>query len=129
MTIDNCKLTIFLLIGLFFVFGCDNAPNENCTSVGRHPGIRPDYGDTVIPPNIAPLNFTVEEPGSRYFVRIYSDQGNPIEISSRHGRILIPKDSWRTLLDSNRGRQLSIDVFVKQAASASSPDARSVPWQ
>ncbi len=114
---------------LFFVFGCDNAPNENCTSVGRPPGIRPDYRDTVIPPNIAPLDFTVEEPGSRYFVRIYSDQGNPIEISSRTPRILIPQDSWHSLLDANRGRQLSIDVFVKQAASASSPNAQSAPWQ
>ena len=129
MTIDDYKLTIFLLIGLFFVFGCDNAPNENCTSVGRPARIRPDYRDTVIPPNIAPLNFTVEEPGSRYFVRIYSDQGNPIEISSRTSRIFIPQDSWRTLLDANRGRQFSIDVFVKQAASASSPDVRSFPWQ
>lgn len=129
MTIDNCKLTISLLIGLFLVFGCDNAPDEKCTTVGRPPGIRPDYRDTVIPPNIAPLDFTVQEPGSRYFVRIYSDQGNPIEISSRTPRILIPQDSWRSLLAVNRGRQLSIDVFVKQAASASSPDAQSVPWQ
>jgi len=119
-TFDLCTCALMacaLMTCALMLAGCDNAPkqqiqNSACRSVGQPPRIRPDYCDTVIPPNIAPLNFTVEEPGSCYFVRIYSEQGNPIEISSRSGRILIPQDSWHSLLATNRGRQLFLDVFV-----------------
>ena len=32
--------------------------------------ISPDYSDTVIPPNIAPLNFYIKDKAERYFVRM-----------------------------------------------------------
>ena len=35
----------------------------------RHPVLYPDYAGTVIPPNIAPLNFVVKEPGVRFLAR------------------------------------------------------------
>jgi len=82
-------------------------------SVGSPPRIRPDYCGTVIPPNIAPLNFLVQEDGTHYCVKIYSKQGKPIEVFSRTPKIMIPEDSWHELLNINRGQQLSFDVFVK----------------
>ena len=53
-------------------------PMDSFTSIDRAVNIRPDYSSTVIPPNIAPLNFVVAETGSHYFVKIYSDQGQPV---------------------------------------------------
>ena len=44
-------------------------------TLDRPPAIRPDYSHTVIPPNIAPLNFVVEEPGTDYLVRIHAPRG------------------------------------------------------
>ena len=41
--------------------------------INRPAKIRPDYRGTVVPPNIAPLNFLVQEDGSRYCVKIYSE--------------------------------------------------------
>ena len=83
------------------------------SSVDRQAVIHPDYCGTVIPPNIAPLNFMIEEKGSCYFVKIYSRGGEPIEVFSRSPKIIIPVNSWHRLLDANRGEELYFDVFVK----------------
>ncbi|MCK4375379.1 MAG: PD40 domain-containing protein, partial [Candidatus Brocadiae bacterium] len=81
--------------------------------VRRPPRIRPDYTDTVIPPNIAPLNFCVEEEGRRYVVKIRSEKGEGISVHSRTGEIAIPLRPWRRLLEANRGRELLFDVYVQ----------------
>ena len=87
---------------------------EQWRSIGRLPSIRPDYCGTVIPPNIAPLNFRVQENGSHYYVKIYSKQGKPIKIFSWTPNIVIPQNSWHKLLDMNRGEKLCFDVSVKK---------------
>lgn len=79
----------------------------------RLPRISPDYSGTVIPPNIAPLNFVIRESGSRFFVRIHSKSGEPIEVYGDSPKIVIPPGHWRSLLDRNRGEDLSYDVFVR----------------
>lgn len=84
-------------------------------AMNRPPHIRPDYFDAVIPPNIAPLNFLVEEPGTAYAVRVRSAQGSAIDVVSRSPRITIPLSRWRQLLSTNRGRELHFDVCVRRA--------------
>lgn len=87
--------------------------NRQLTIIGRPARIHPDYSGTVIPPNIAPLNFLVQENGSRYCVKISSKQGRPIEVFSRSPKIIIPEDPWHELLNLNRGQQLYFDVYAK----------------
>jgi hypothetical protein len=103
--------------------GASSRPGEPCDRVGVLPRIRPDYGGVAVPPNIAPLNFLVEEEGAGYFVRISSAQGKPIEVSSKTGEIIIPEKRWRRLLEGNRGGLLNVEVFVKPASS------RDAPWK
>lgn len=81
----------------------------------RPPSIRPDYRDTVIPPNIAPLNFVVEEPGTDCAVRIHAAQGEAIELRGRNRQVAIPLGPWRRLLQANRGHEFVIDVCVRDA--------------
>jgi len=80
-----------LLIGLLY---CTSSNRkiviEEFNSVDRPARIHPDYINTVIPPNIAPLNFLIREKGTRYFVKIYSEQGKGIDIYSRRPCIEIP---------------------------------------
>ncbi|NLF73273.1 MAG: cytochrome C biosynthesis protein [Candidatus Anammoximicrobium sp.] len=82
--------------------------------VARPPGIRPDYRDLVVPPNIAPLNFMVEEPGTHYRVQIRSAQGAAIDVTSRSSQIAFPLTRWRQLLAENRGGKLYFDVYVRR---------------
>ena len=67
----------------------------------------------MIPPNIAPLNFLVEEPGVEYRVRIHGAEGEDIIIGSRNPSIVIPPRPWRRLLAENRGGRIVFDVYAK----------------
>jgi hypothetical protein len=98
------------------------------SSINRPAKIRPDYAGSVIPPNIAPVNFVIQEEGAGYFVRISSKNGNAIEISSKTPKIVIPEQAWHRLLDTNRGQQLSLDIFVKSILVEPSSKARNIRW-
>jgi hypothetical protein len=112
--ISGCLVLVVLSAGILaYTLHDAQTSIEHYNSVGRAPEIYPEYYDLVIPPNIAPLNFLVREDGSRYFVKIYSKEGNSIEVSSRSGKIIIPEAPWHKLLNLNRGQQLSFDIFVK----------------
>jgi len=74
--------------------------------------IKPDYTDTVIPPNIAPLNFTIKYAASRYYVKIYAEKGDSIEVVSRSKNIIIPCRPWKKLLSANRGGELHFDIYA-----------------
>jgi len=86
---------------------------DNANAVNRPPRIRPDYSDTVLPPNIAPPNFLIDEPGEAYGVKIRSAGDQVIHIASRTPRISIPQSQWRQLLNANRGQSLYFDVCVR----------------
>jgi len=77
------------------------------------PTIKPDYSETVIPANIAPLNFMVLEPGAKYVVKIHSANEKPIDLLSKTGKITIPAARWNSMLRANRGQKLFFDVYVK----------------
>jgi hypothetical protein len=79
----------------------------------RAPRLFPDYAGVVIPPNLAPLNFRIEEPGLRYRVEFRSVSGEPILISSRSASIRIPPKAWQALLQANPGQPLSCVVSVQ----------------
>ncbi|MHC4394369.1 MAG: TolB family protein [Planctomycetota bacterium] len=100
---------------LGYILWDDKVVIEQYNFIDRPAQIRPDYSGTVIPPNIAPLNFMVQEEGVHYCVRISSRQGEPIEVFSRSQKIMIPQKSWYKLLNTNKGEELFFDVFVKRA--------------
>jgi hypothetical protein len=98
------------------------------SSIDRPVKIQPDYAGSVIPPNIAPLNFVIQHEGAGYFVKIHSEKGKPIEIFSKTPAILIPKPAWHELLDLNRGQQLNMDVYVESSDSVSSSKGENLGW-
>jgi hypothetical protein len=87
---------------------------SSAVPVARPPRISPDYSGTVIPPNIAPLNFAVRENGRRFFVRIGSEVGPAIEIFGGAAQIRIPPRRWRSLLEANCGKPLRLDVYAEE---------------
>jgi len=66
---------------VYFFFGRPPAIREY-RAVDRLPHMSPDYTDTVIPANIAPLNFSLREPGRRYLVRISGEEETPSSSSA-----------------------------------------------
>jgi hypothetical protein len=102
---------------LFAVSGCttrSDVPAADGPLTARPPQIDPDYADVIIPPNIAPLNFVVHEPGVAFEVSIRADKGEPLHLSSTSPQIRIPLDDWQDLLSNNRGHDLQYHVSAQQ---------------
>ena len=111
------SVSILAVLGMssFVVWRSVAVDFEGAVALNRAPHIRPDYSDAVIPPNIAPLNFLVEEPGTHYGVRVRSAQGGVIDVVSRTPKVAIPLSRWQRLLSANRGHKLYFDVCVRRA--------------
>ena len=107
------SLKIFTVLSFFALFSCSSGI-DNFTEVPRLPSIFPDYTAIIIPPNIAPLNFKINEPGSEFEARIYTEKEKPVVVHSNHQNIEIGIDEWHKLLEQGAGSKLYVDVFVKQ---------------
>ena len=86
---------------------------SECSSASRQPVLDPDYTGVTVPPNIAPMNFIIREPGDRYLARISSEKGRSMEIYSAGPEIIIPMGKWKKMLRANRGGWFTIEIFVK----------------
>ena len=111
------KFTIIVLLTaaviLVFSMRDERAVIDQYDNVNSRAIIEPDYSETVIPPNIGPLNFVVRQEGIRYYVKIYSEQGKTIEIYNKTPEIIIPVKPWHELLSRNKGKELYFDIFVR----------------
>jgi len=99
------------------VIAC-NTPRleKNAVSMNRPPDLFPHSFGTVIPPNIAPLNFVVKEPGSSFFVSIAEKGKKGIEIKSATPGIIIPARRWKVLLSGAKGNAVGVTVYCREGA-------------
>jgi hypothetical protein len=96
-----------------FIYGCSG--KIPASSDAEHEvTISPDYTGITIPPNIAPLNFSIREDGKKYFVRLYNGSGENMTISSSSRKIHIPEGKWKKLLKLSKGQKIFIEIFVKK---------------
>lgn len=110
---DFIKSAAFIFLMITISSGCSRMPDENAGCTDRSAKIKPDYSQLIIPPNIAPLNFRIEEPGIAFFARISSSSGKEIEIISTGSNIQIPRKKWCALLEANKGKELKTEIFIK----------------
>lgn len=73
--------------------------------------IFPEYSNLTLPPNIAPLNFVIREPGSKFRVEISSGKAETIKIRHRSPTIKIPEHKWQDLLSAHAGETLKVDIW------------------
>jgi hypothetical protein len=111
--VKNSLFIFTIFTTLLLLTGCINFTRE-FVKQEKLPRIFPDYTSIVIPANIAPLNFKIDEKGSEYWVEIYSKNGKKIKIKQSSPEIIIPENKWQNLLEQNKGNQLKIDVYTRQ---------------
>jgi len=102
-----------LIIGSSF---CGKAPLGDAEVLPDLPHLSPDYVGVVIPPNIAPMNFVIQEPAERYYVKISSVKGKAIVLNNNNPKVIIPARAWKRLLKANRGSELRIDIAIQDQA-------------
>ena len=91
---------------------CSPAVPEEATELGRTARILPDNGGATLPPNIAPLNFEIQEEGEKFVTRLSSRSGEEIVVGGR--TVDIDVDEWHQLLASAVGDTLWTDVYTLQ---------------
>ena len=90
--------------------GAEPAANQHVA-----PRLQPDYAGIVIPPNIAPLDFRILDPGVKFQVEWHAPHGNPIRITSRTPAIRTPPKRWSELLRANAGEPLLCDIATQDS--------------
>ncbi len=108
------KTCLIILTGL--LFACSGSISSY-TEIKREPQVDPDYSGITIPPNIAPLNFTIKEKAEKYHVKLHPLNGDGISITSTNSNINIPLGKWKKLLEQCKGKDFFTEVFIKREGS------------
>jgi hypothetical protein len=108
------KFYMFCLIILFTATSC-NKRMPAYDELKQDAVLNPDYTSVTIPPNIAPLNFMVNETADKYLARFYNSNGIDFIISSGNGSINIPGKKWHRLLSSSVSGEFFVDIAVKKS--------------
>jgi len=104
--------TLIVLFSIILLIACKPSP-EKLDQSSEVLEIYPDYTSITIPPNIAPLNFQINNQGKDFVVEITNSKNKSIRISSKTGSIKIPLKAWKKLLDKDRGGSLTISIIRK----------------
>jgi len=103
---------LFVLFLLSLVMACSSTPG-NFEQTDETPEIYPDYTSVIVPPNIAPLNFQILNPGDRFIAEISNSHKRSISVKSKTGSIVFPMKDWKKLLKKDRGGVLTLSIYRK----------------
>jgi hypothetical protein len=110
----------FGVIFMFLLFACKQPPGNDFSNILQEANIYPPYQGTVIPYNIAPLNFMIREEGMRFVVRFAVAGKDSFDISCK-GKVSIPLRKWEKLLTKHRGGQMEVSILPNRL-----PDGRAI---
>jgi hypothetical protein len=108
---DNIFICI---ISVLAICSCSQGPIVPSGSLEEEPDIYPDYKEVTIPPNIAPLDFCVNEPHGEVSLMISGGDASIYVKGSSDGNFEIPMSRWKKLLASQKGSELEFTVFEKR---------------
>ena len=115
------KYRILPLLLLFAA--CSKHPSlpSSYTQMNDEPVIWPDYTRVTVPPNIAPLNFLVDDVDdviAEFKIQSSSKNSSVDESKFRYGgkanKVQIDEDEWHEMLASAKGKSLSVIVYTKK---------------
>lgn len=105
-------------IALFLSLGwssCSEQP-ENASFNGKTADINPEYSGngTVIPYNIAPLNFLLNEEAKQFTVRFITGTDS-FDINTKR-KVQISEKKWKNLLEAHKGENLYVRIFAQKSS-------------
>lgn len=112
----NKTIYYILIFAGLLLAGCQQTPTlpESFQELAEQADIFPDYRDVTIPPNIAPLNFLVKDNHAQnYLAEMKGKQGASILVGSNDGTIQIDTTEWRTLLQENKGKEITVNIYCQ----------------
>lgn len=106
-----------LVISVFFLFGIllfSCAPDiKEYEEMGSFPSIEPDISGVVIPPDIAPLNFVINEDAEEYVVKLNPEGSPGKSFYFKSNIVKFPEKDWKDILEKCKGKILKIEVYAR----------------
>lgn len=110
--------TLWFAVLSLMTVGCRSVVRvpETAQATTQPAVVFPDYRDVVIPPNIAPLNFQVNQPAEEIVVQVAGKRGTPlVTAAGEAGKLRFDSLEWRRLLNDHRGERLAVTVYTMNA--------------
>lgn len=85
---------------------------QTYSEVNEHPKIYPDYKDVVIPCNICPISFIIEEEAKEYITSISLEEKNYL-ISGKE--VCLSIKEWGQLLNEAKGKELIVSIYTRDS--------------
>ena len=107
------KRFLIPLVLIVLLFSSCSSYEKRAKALDRDITISPSYKDLVIPNNIAPLNFSIQEKGKTF--RVVFAIGNDKVFVERSGnsKIKISPRKWVALLKEAKGKEINVQVYAK----------------
>ena len=111
------RITTYLVLyfGIFLSAISCNQKMPAYEEINKDVVINPDYTSVTVPPNIAPLNFKINESADRYLVRFHNSNGVDFIVGSGNGSIIIPEKKWHKLLSASISKEFYVDILLKKS--------------
>lgn len=108
-------LSFLLLTSLFSCRGSEARIPDKSTPTRDSVKIYPDYQETWIPYNIAPLNFRVNTEGDEFVVVLEGAGRQVIAAARADEAVQFDSLEWRNLLVSSKGKTIAARVYAKRS--------------
>ena len=106
-----------LYIAALLLAACSGKPDENAVKSNENIRIFPDYTDVVLPRNIAPANFMIDNEADAYFTII---SNGDIKVEKKGRKVCFSKSEWNSLTDCC-GSSIQIQVYTETDGQWTSP--------
>ncbi len=105
------QASLYLLF--FFNISCITKFEGEFRMIEHQPAITPNYIGITIPPNIAPMNFIINEEMMHFKVIVKDPSGrNTITVTSKDGTVKFPEKQWHELLKACSGEKITVQVYA-----------------
>lgn len=102
-----------LTLLMFLCTGCDKQVKIPQTYIECTDSLYlyPDYKNIIIPSNIAPLNFTIDNGAEKYIVSLKGQNGQELLTESDQNLIQFNPEKWRELLKQTIGTKIKVQIY------------------
>ncbi len=108
----NRLTSCVLALSLGILSACTPSLPDEAALQSHEVSVYPDYTRTVIPCNIAPLHFKINEEAQEYRTHIYGAKGEGMILSGQ--TVQMDTDDWHTLLTTLKGDTLYTQIYLKK---------------
>jgi hypothetical protein len=109
---NSFKTNGYVIFFLLMLTSCSGRIPDASVQLNSHASIYPDYVNTTIPWNIAPMNFLILDDADDYVTLFYNNNGSTV--TSNGPKVQVKLRAWENLLKKSRGDTLFIDIYCKR---------------